>query len=141
MSERYKKNMELREKMVDELLENKDGKIVTPRDPKMLSAINQLMQANDKVEMHHDRMKSADNNAEMDRRVALSIAKATSNTSLRTRHDETQATGGAPAALGKERPMEIDAGTVQPVGGEINIDDVTRLGRLATKGTDPDSED
>lgn len=141
MSDRYKKNMDLREQMVDELLENKDGKINVPQDPKMLSAINQLMQANDKVNMHNDRMKSDNDNAAMDREVALSIAKSTTNTSLRTRHDGTQATGTGPAALGTEKPIAIDQGTVQPVGGEINIDEITRLGRAATKGTDPDSEE
>lgn len=141
MTDRYKKNMDLREQMVDQLLDNKDGKINVPQDPKMLSAINQLMQSNDKVNMHQDRMKSDNDNAAMDREVALSISRATSNTSLRTRHDGPGTAGSGPAALGKERPLDIDQGTVQPVGGEINIDDITRLGRQATKGKGPDSEE
>lgn len=141
MTDRYKKNMDLREQMVDQLLDNKDGKITVPQDPKMLSAINQLMQSNDKVNMHQDRMKSDNDNAAMDREVALSISRATSNTSLRTRHDGPSATGSGPAALGKERAIDIDQGTVQPVGGEINIDEITRIGRRETKGTDQDSED
>lgn len=141
MSDRYKKNMELREKIVDQLLENDDGTISVPQDPKMLSAINQLMQANDKVNMHQDRMKSDNDNAAMDREVALSISRATSNTSLRTRHDGNSATGSGPVAIGKERAIEIDTGTTQPLGGEINIDEITRLGRHATKGKGPDSED
>lgn len=138
MTDRYKKNQDLREQMVDQLLDNKDGTIVVPQDPKMLSAINQLMQASDKVNMHNDRMKSDNDNAAMDREVALSISRATSNTSLRTRHDGPGTAGNGPAALGKERAIEIDQGTVQPVGGEINIDEITRVGRLETKGKDQD---
>lgn len=140
MSERYKKNQELREKIVDELLENKDGKINVPRDPKMLSAINQIMQASDKVNMHEERLNSESDNAAMDRQVALAIANNTSNTLLKTRHDGPAA-GTGPAALGQERKIDIDAGTIQPVGGDIDIDDITRQGRLATKGKSQDSED
>lgn len=133
--DQYEKNQARRDQIIDANLE--DG---APRDPKMISALNQLMAAQDKVYMHKDRLHSEDTNAKLDRDIALSIAKQTQAQSLRTR-PTGEPVGDGPKPLGSERTVDLDPATFSQVGGEIDIDRITAEGRRATKGQDPHSED
>lgn len=143
MSEdKFKNNQDRRERILTDLLTDADGNHYTPQDPKMLSAISKLMDSSDKVHMHNDRIKTDNENGQLNRQVALAIAKATQTQTLRTRNEgEAPSRSNGPAAIGSDRNMNIDPSTIEPVGGSIDIDKITRDGRVATKGRDSDSED
>lgn len=140
--DKFSANQERRERILNDLLTDEQGNHYTPQDPKMLSAISKFMDSGDKVNMHKDRLKSDNENGQLNRQVALAIAKATSTQTLRTRNDgEAPSRSNGPAAIGSDRNMNIDSSTIEPVGGSIDIDQITRDGRIATKGRDSDSED
>lgn len=131
----YEKNNKRRDDIIDSVMG--DG---IPHDAKMISALNQLMSSQDKVQMHRDRIQSDDQNAKLDRDIAMSIARQTQSQTLRTR-PTGEPVGDGPKPLGAERDIELDPGTFSQVGGEIDIDRITTEGRRATKGQDPHSED
>lgn len=137
--DRFKKNQDLRTKIIDHLLTDGEGNFSIPIDKDTLTMVDKFMTSQDKVEMHKDRINTDKDNADANREVAKAIAANTSTVTLRTRHDAPPPSSSGPRAIGSERNTSINPDTITPCGGDIDIDQITRDGRAATKGQDPDS--
>ena len=140
MSKRMESNQEIRDRLIEDLTRDEDGNFQAPRDPKMLSALDKIMSSSDRVEMHKEKLDSDNTNAELDRQVAQSILKNTATYTMKTRH-EGESTGEGPRALGSERKIDIDPRTTEPLGNDVDIDQINEIGRAAIKGTDPQNKD
>lgn len=136
----YGKNQTLRQKIISHMTEDENGNFVMPpMDKDTFEILNKFMTAEDKVNMHKDRMVTDKDNADANREIAKALAANTSTVTLVTRH-EGVGSGSGPRALGSDRNVSINPDTVEPLGGDIDIDHITRIGRAATKGQDQDSE-
>lgn len=136
----YDRNQTIRQKIIHHITHDANGEFVMPAmDKDTFEVLNKFMTAEDKVNMHKDRMVTDKDNADANREIAKALAANTATVTLVTRHTG-QGTAGGPRALGTERDIPINPDTIEPLGCDIDIDHITRVGRAATKGQDPDSE-